>query len=122
MKKIAALLLALVLCVTVADVPGAYAQIKPLIPRDPAIEKKIDKIISKMTLVEKVGQMTQLEINLLGVDLRAEMMKLMMMPQEQLTTLLKKHGLEKEFDAAAMTKPEKRMEMGFEYYKLYQKI
>jgi len=112
----------MVVCSTVANVPGSYAQVNPLIPRDPAIEKKIDKIISKMTLVEKVGQMTQLEINVLGMDMRAEMMKLMMMPQEQLTALLQEHGLESEFDAAAMTNPEKRMEMGFEYYKLYQKI
>ena len=122
MRKFYTLLVTMVVCSTVANVPGSYAQVNPLIPRDPAIEKKIDKIISKMTLVEKVGQMTQLEINVLGMDMRAEMMKLMMMPQEQLTALLQEHGLESEFDAAAMTNPEKRMEMGFEYYKLYQKI
>ncbi len=122
MKKIYTLFLAMVVCGAVVNIPVAYAQINPVIPRDPAIEKKIDKIISKMTLVEKVGQMTQLEINVLGMDMRAEMMKLMMMPQEQLAALISEHGLESEFDAAVMTNPEKRMEMGFEYYKLYQKI
>ncbi|HQB56780.1 MAG TPA: hypothetical protein PKW78_07945, partial [Bacteroidales bacterium] len=62
MKKIYTLFLAMVVCGAVVNIPVAYAQINPVIPRDPAIEKKIDKIISKMTLVEKVGQMTQLEI------------------------------------------------------------
>lgn len=40
----------------------------PAIPTDPQIEKKIDRILSKMTLEEKVGQMTQLDINLLLVS------------------------------------------------------
>ena len=111
-----------VICLGLLTGNLAHAQINPVIPRDPAIEKKIDKIISKMTLVEKVGQMTQLDINLLGMDMRAEMMKLIMMPEEQLITLLKEHGLENEFDATKMADPKKRMEMGYEYYKLYQKI
>ena len=79
MKQHFAALKITVICLGLLTGNLAHAQINPVIPRDPAIEKKIDKIISKMTLVEKVGQMTQLDINLLGMDMRAEMMKLIML-------------------------------------------
>ena len=36
---------------------------KPTVPRDPAREKRIDALLSKMTLEEKVGQMTQVTLD-----------------------------------------------------------
>lgn len=36
------------------------------IPRDEKIEKRIDKLMSKLTLEEKIGQMTELSIDVLG--------------------------------------------------------
>lgn len=36
--------------------------VAPAIPQDPAIEKKIERILSKMTLEEKIGQMTQIAV------------------------------------------------------------
>lgn len=39
--------------------------VSPAIPQDPAIEKRIKEIMSKMTLEEKIGQMCELEIGYL---------------------------------------------------------
>lgn len=41
-------------------------EVKPAIPSDPEIEKAVEKTLSKMTLEEKVGQMTQVAIDILG--------------------------------------------------------
>ena len=38
----------------------------PSIPKDAAVEKQIDRILSKMTLDDKVGQMLQINIDVLG--------------------------------------------------------
>ena len=38
----------------------------PSIPKDPTIEKQIDRILSKMTLDDKVGQMLQINIDVVG--------------------------------------------------------
>ena len=38
----------------------------PSIPKDPAIEKQIDRILAKMTLDDKVGQMLQINLDVLG--------------------------------------------------------
>lgn len=39
---------------------------KPAIPKDPKIEKAIEKRLQKMTLDEKIGQMVQVEINMVS--------------------------------------------------------
>ncbi len=44
---------------------GAFAQ-KPAIPSDEALEAKIEKTLSKMSLDEKVGQMLELNLDLMG--------------------------------------------------------
>lgn len=45
----------------------AYTPITlPVIPADPEIEKKVSETLSRMTLEEKIGQMTQLQLDLLG--------------------------------------------------------
>ena len=38
----------------------------PVIPSDPAIEKKVSETLSRMTLDEKIGQMTQIQLDILG--------------------------------------------------------
>ena len=46
---------------------GAYAQsLKPAIPRDEKIEAKIEKTLSKMNLDEKIGQMLELNLDVMG--------------------------------------------------------
>ena len=49
---------------TCAVVVG-YAQ-KPAIPRDAALEAKIEKTLAKMTLDEKIGQMLELNLDVMG--------------------------------------------------------
>ena len=44
---------------------AAQAQ-KPAIPRDAALEAKIEKTLSKMTLDEKIGQMLELNLDVMG--------------------------------------------------------
>ena len=64
MKPIRILLLALpILAVAACSKPQAHS---PSIPKDPDIERQIDRILSKMTLDDKVGQMLQLNIDVLG--------------------------------------------------------
>ena len=55
------LLVLLLSCTTVAT----QAQ-KPAIPRDADLEAKIEKTLSKMTLEEKVGQMLELNLDVMG--------------------------------------------------------
>ncbi len=43
----------------------AQKPVAPAIPADPKIEQNIEKLLKKMTLEEKIGQMTQLTIDLL---------------------------------------------------------
>ncbi len=46
---------------------GAYAQsLKPAIPRDEKIETKIEKTLAKMNLDEKIGQMLELNLDVMG--------------------------------------------------------
>ena len=44
---------------------SSYAQ-KPAIPRDAALEAKVEKTLSKMTLDEKIGQMLELNLDVIG--------------------------------------------------------
>ena len=49
-------------------VSGAWAQgsPRPAIPRDAALEAKVEKTLAKMTLDEKLGQMLELNLDLMG--------------------------------------------------------
>ena len=51
-----------------AYVSGAWAQgsPRPAIPRDAALEAKVEKTLAKMTLDEKLGQMLELNLDLMG--------------------------------------------------------
>ena len=49
----------------VCTVVGVHAQ-KPAIPRDAALEAKIEKTLAKMTLDEKIGQMLELNLDVMG--------------------------------------------------------
>lgn len=49
-----------------ACLTASAATIQPVIPADAEIEQKIEQTLARMTLDEKIGQMTELEINMLG--------------------------------------------------------
>jgi beta-glucosidase len=53
----------MMVCATMAT---SAQQTKPAIPRDAAIEAKIEKTLSKMTLDEKIGQMLELNLDVMG--------------------------------------------------------
>lgn len=51
----------------VCGIVATWAQVrKPAIPRDEAMEAKIEKMLSKMTLDEKIGQMLELNFDIMG--------------------------------------------------------
>ena len=66
---------------------STYAQ-KPAIPRDAAIESKIEKTLSKMTLDEKVGQMLELNLDLMG-NMTVENAKI---DREKVRSVLQQYG------------------------------
>ena len=61
MKKIT--LIMVLLAVTAI---ASLAQVKPAIPRDAAIEAKVEKTLARMTLDEKIGQMLELNLDVMG--------------------------------------------------------
>ncbi len=66
MKKVTLILAALVACAGVSARSAGAVSVDPVIPSDRSIERAIEKKLSKMTLEEKVGQMTEITIDVLG--------------------------------------------------------
>ena len=60
MKKV--LISMVMACVSMS----VMAQQKPAIPRDEALEAKVEKTLAKMTLDEKIGQMLELNLDVMG--------------------------------------------------------
>ena len=76
-------------------VTSASAQ-KPAIPRDAALEAKIEKTLSKMTLDEKIGQMLELNLDVMG-KMTVENAKV---DREKVRSVLQQYGrLDAEIDA-----------------------
>ena len=59
--KVKSITLTVVLMLTVVSVSAQFA-----IPRDAKLEAKIEKTLSKMTLDEKIGQMLELNLDIMG--------------------------------------------------------
>ena len=66
---------------------AAQAQ-KPAIPRDAALEAKVERTLAKMTLDEKIGQMLELNIDVMG-NMRVENAKV---DREKLRSVLQQYG------------------------------
>ena len=64
MSKIMNYLLAPAVCLMAAGCGSQSGA--PAIAQDPEVEKKVEEILADMTLEEKVGQMTELAIDVLG--------------------------------------------------------
>ena len=64
MKRLNFLFAATAACVGLASCGGNA--VEPAIPVDPEIEKAVEKTLAGMTLEEKVGQMTEIAIDMLG--------------------------------------------------------
>ena len=64
MKRLNILIAAMAACAALASCGGNA--VEPAIPVDPEIEKAVEKTLAGMTLEEKVGQMTEVAIDILG--------------------------------------------------------
>lgn len=88
---------------------STVAQQPPMLPRDAAIEAKIEKLLEQMSLDEKIGQMVELEIGMITYrDPRYVVEKLARMSEQELADTLRRFGLDKQHNAAqlALTTPE----------------
>ena len=72
----------------VCAVVVAQAQQQPAIPRDAALEAKVEKTLAKMTLDEKIGQMLELNIDVMG-NMRVENAKV---DREKVRSVLQQYG------------------------------
>ena len=71
---------------------------KPAIPKDPKIEAKIEKTLAKMTLDEKVGQMLELNLDMLG-NMSMENIKV---DREKVRQVLQQYGTSPERTKAVL--------------------
>lgn len=92
---------------------SAFAQ-KPVLPKDAAIEAKVQAQLQKMTLEEKIGQMVELEINMITYnDPTYSMQKIMFMDEKELDQTIRKFGLQNHYKASELVAktPEDRQNM-----------
>jgi len=75
-------------CVTMS----VMAQQKPAIPRDEALEAKVEKTLAKMTLDEKIGQMLELNLDVMG-KMTVENAKV---DREKVRSVMQQYGRSKE--------------------------
>ena len=75
-------------CVTMS----VMAQQKPAIPRDEALEAKVEKTLAKMSLDEKIGQMLELNLDVMG-KMTVENAKV---DREKVRSVLQQYGRSKE--------------------------
>ena len=68
------------------------AQVKPAIPSDAALEAKVEKTLAKMTLDEKIGQMLELNLDVMG-KMTVENAKV---DREKVRSVLQQYGRSKE--------------------------
>ena len=74
-------------------------QVAPAIPRDEKIEQQVEAWLQKMTLEEKIGQMCELTIDVLQQRTNLfEGLNMENLKVADLQKILKKYGIEKEFD------------------------
>ena len=74
-------------------------QVAPAIPRDEKIEQQVEAWLQKMTLEEKIGQMCELTIDVLQQRTNPfEGLNMENVKVADLQKILKKYGIEKEFD------------------------
>ena len=79
---------AMLLAVTI----GASAQ-KPAIPRDAALEAKVEKKLASMTLDEKIGQMLELNFDVMGKMAVSDGKRQWMLNETMLDTIISKYKI-----------------------------
>ena len=97
MKKIMTTAMMLLVCMT--TIAQGSSNVKPSISPDPAIEEAVDQQLKKMTLEEKIGQMIQVEINLVSYsDPAYSVQTLMKKNKQELEAIIAQFGLKNRMD------------------------
>ena len=99
MKKV------LISMVMVCAAMSVTAQVKPAIPRDEALEAKVEKTLAKMTLDEKIGQMLELNLDVMGKT-TVENAKV---DREKVRSVMQQYGRSKEEVDAILKKTDKEI-------------
>ena len=84
---------------------GVTAQVKPAIPRDEALEAKVEKTLAKMTLDEKIGQLLELNLDVMGKT-SVENAKV---DREKVRSVMQQYGRSKEEVDAILKKTDKQI-------------
>jgi beta-glucosidase len=84
---------------------SVVAQVKPAIPRDEALEAKVEKTLAKMTLDEKIGQMLELNLDVMGKT-SVENAKV---DREKVRSVMQQYGRSKEEVDAILKKTDKQI-------------
>ena len=84
---------------------SVVAQVKPAIPRDEALEAKVEKTLAKMTLDEKIGQMLELNLDVMGTT-AVENAKV---DREKVRSVMQQYGRSKEEVDAILKKTDKQI-------------
>ena len=84
---------------------SVMAQVKPAIPRDAALEAKVEKTLAKMTLDEKIGQMLELNLDVMGKT-AVENAKV---DREKVRSVLQQYGRSKEEVDAVLKKTDQQI-------------
>lgn len=93
------IVMAMVLLSGMATFAQGGGYVKPAITPDPVIENAVKEQLKKMTLEEKIGQMVQVEINLVSYsDPEYSVPVLMKKNRGELQDIIHKFGLEKRID------------------------
>lgn len=100
-------------------------QVAPAIPKDEKIEQQVEALLKKMTLAEKLGQMIQVEINLVTyTDPVFSIPSLMGMSKDSLFAVLQRFGLEQQYPIETLIDADGKIkqDMGYAFYNLSRQI
>ncbi len=91
--------------VMVCATMSVMAQQKPAIPRDEALEAKVEKTLAKMSLDEKIGQMLELNLDVMG-KMTVENAKV---DREKVRSVMQQYGRSKEEVEAILKKSDQQI-------------
>lgn len=104
---------------------NSIAQIRPTIPHNVEIERKVEALLSGMSLDEKIGQMIQLEVNMVTyIDPEYSTEALLRKSEKELTAIIDKFKLTSSYNSKEMLDADGRPipEAGYQFYTLSQAI
>lgn len=104
---------------------GCITKNNPSIPYDEDIEKKVETLLSNMSLDEKIGQMIQLEVNMVTyIAPEYNIESLMSKSEKELAEIINRFQLNSSYNSKDMMSEDNRPipEAGYQFYTLSQAI